>query len=140
MLLFVGATQQAKGSSPIYSDKSALDMLEKNGYLTPAHRQTLNQKWNMIPENVAKAFSDYTKTGWKGIVPGATSGTRAGGSWQNSNGQLPRFDENGTPITYREFDVNNKVNNIRDPERFVVGSDGAVYYTNNHYASFIKIK
>lgn len=62
---------------------------------------------------------------------------------------MPCTDSNGNPITYREFDVNSAGPNGRDAERFVVGSDGSVWYTDSHYgdnpskngiADFIKIK
>jgi hypothetical protein len=32
--------------SPVFSEKSALDMLEKNGYLTPAQQKMLYHRWN----------------------------------------------------------------------------------------------
>ena len=34
----------------------------------------------------------------------------------------------------KEFDVNNRIPGMdRDAERFVVGSDGSIYYTDSHY-------
>lgn len=38
-----------------------------------------------------------------------------------------------------EFDVNNKVGIHRDAQRFVVGSDGKVYFSNDHYLTFVEI-
>jgi hypothetical protein len=103
-----------------------------------------------LPENVENSFNQYNKSGWKGNVPGQSAGTKAGGSYQNSNGALPTTDAAGKPITYQEFDVNNKLPNAsRDAQRFVKGSDGSVYYTDSHYGdiksptglpSFVKIK
>lgn len=44
-------------------------------------------------------------------------------------------------ITYREYDVNPKVKGVpRDSERIVIGSDGSVWYTNDHYKTFVSIK
>ena len=50
----------------------------------------------------------------------------------------------------KEFDVNSRIpDSRRDKERFVVGSDGSIYYTDSHYGdaisptglpNFIKIK
>lgn len=34
---------------------------------------------------------------------------------------------------YDEFDVNNYNGVSRDGERFIVGSDGSVWYTDSHY-------
>lgn len=102
-----------------------------------------------MPPNAKDAYDKYEQTGWKGNVPGQAKGTHAGGTWKNENAQLPCTDSNGNTITYREFDVNSAGPNGRDAERFVVGSDGSVWYTDSHYgdnpskngiADFIKIK
>jgi guanyl-specific ribonuclease Sa len=86
-------------------------------------------------------YNKYNENGWKGSVPGQTPGTAAGSKYLNKDGKLPTVDSAGNPITYKEFDVNNKLpNQSRDAERFVVGSDGSVYYTDDHYATFTKIK
>ena len=54
---------------------------------------------------------------------------------------LPRSDANHRPIRYREWDVNRKVaGRNRGAERLITGSDGRVYYTNDHYATFQRIK
>jgi hypothetical protein len=53
---------------------------------------------------------------------------------------LPTKDANCNDITYKEFDVNNKAEGQgRDSERFVRGSDGSTYYTDDHYHTFSKI-
>lgn len=89
---------------------------------------------NDLPENVRNAYNSYSKIGWRGNISGATPGTCAGRAYENSNLALPIVDSDGKSITYREFDVNNKVaGQSRDAERFVVGSDGSVYYTDSHY-------
>jgi len=93
-----------------------------------------------LPANVQNAYILYTEDGWNGAVDGQTDGTKAGGKWGNYDDQLPMTDENGDTITYKEFDVNNKIEDMtRDAERFVVGSDGRVYYTEDHYDTFIEI-
>ncbi|HEY2154103.1 MAG TPA: ribonuclease domain-containing protein [Isosphaeraceae bacterium] len=54
---------------------------------------------------------------------------------------LPRFDDRGRPIRYREWDVNPKVpGRNRGAERIVSGSDGRVYYTRDHYMTFGRIR
>ena len=74
-------------------------------------------------------------------MPGQTKGTSAGGKYRNDDGYLPSTDQFGQPIEYRKFDVNNKEpGQGRDAQRFVVGSDGSVYYTDEHYRGFVKIK
>jgi RHS repeat-associated protein len=53
---------------------------------------------------------------------------------------LPTHDENGDPITYTEHTVNPK-DPVRghDKKRFVTGSDGSIYYTEDHYESFKRV-
>ena len=98
------------------------------------------EKINDLPDNVQNTYSKYEKNGWNGNFNGQTPGTNAGRTFNNSDNQLPTVDSKGSPITYREFDVNNKISGqARDAERFIRGSDGSVYYTNNHYQTFIKL-
>lgn len=73
------------------------------------------------------------------------AGYRGGGTFQNDGrggGQvLPRTTSNGTPITYREFDVHPHTPGVnRGTERIVVGSDGKAYYTDNHYRTFTEMR
>jgi guanyl-specific ribonuclease Sa len=54
---------------------------------------------------------------------------------------LPRSDDRGRPIRYREWDVNRRVpGRNRGAERIVTGGDGRVYYTRDHYATFQRIR
>lgn len=93
-----------------------------------------------LPQNVIDAYDKYSETGWKGTYKGQSEGTRAGSKWNNNPPQLSQFDDTGKIITYREFDINNKLPGmLRDGERFVRGSDGRIYYTSNHYRSFVEI-
>ena len=58
----------------------------------------------------------------------------------NRDGDLPTVDNEGNVISYREHDVNDCIDGERrDSERFVTGSDGSVYYTDDHYRSFSRI-
>lgn len=44
-------------------------------------------------------------------------------------------------ITYKEYDVNPYVKGQnRGTERIVIGDDGSVWYTNDHYKTFTKIE
>lgn len=100
--------------------------------------QTINV--DDLEDHVKISFTKYNDHGWQGSVSGHTSGTKAGGKWHNYENQLPELDDEDDYITYREFDVNNKIEGQnRDAERFVVGSDGSVYFTMDHYETFIKI-
>lgn len=95
---------------------------------------------NNLQKNVFSSYNNYEKTNWKGTYEGQTQGTKAGGKWNNNPPHLPEFDNYGKRISYREFDVNNKLEgSLRDPERFVRGSDERVYYTPDHYITFYEI-
>ena len=100
-----------------------------------------SQKLGNLPDNVKSSYQKYNENGWSGNVSGQTTGTKAGGVFKNRDRKLPTMDKNGNAITYKEFDGNNKMpNSNRDRERFIRGSDGSTYYTNDHYDSFVKIE
>lgn len=102
--------------------------------------QIIQRKKDDLPTNAKDSYNKYDKTGWKGTRQDQTPGTKAGSQWHNKPPQLPQTDNNGKPITYQEFDVNNKLpGSLRDAERFVRGSDGRTYYTPDHYNTFQEI-
>lgn len=93
-----------------------------------------------LTESVRDSYEKYDKCGWKGTRKDQNPKTKAGRTFQNDPPKLPKFDGNGRKIGYREFDVNEKKPGIRrDGERFVRGSDGRTYYSNDHYETFIEI-
>lgn len=93
-----------------------------------------------FPENVRTSYGKYQDSGWKGNYNGQTPGTKAGRKFENNPPKLPVKDENGNKLSYREFDVNNKLpGQTRDSERFVVDNNGRVYYSSDHYNTFIEI-
>lgn len=73
--------------------------------------------------------------------PNDGSGTHGGTVWTDAEGTLPRTDSAGNPISYREWDVNEKQpGHNRDAERIVTGSDGSAWYTGDHYATFTRMR
>jgi guanyl-specific ribonuclease Sa len=55
--------------------------------------------------------------------------------------ELPRHDDRGRPIAYREWDVNPKLEGVnRGTERLITGSDGSAYVTVDHYKTFTRIR
>ena len=94
-----------------------------------------------LPANVQNSYKKYSDIKWEGNFKGQTEGTAAGKKFRNADNSLPNIDKHDSPITYKEFDVNNKLpSKGRDGERFVRGSDGSVYYTDDHYKTFKQIK
>ncbi|PGH25624.1 hypothetical protein RN90_09765 [Fusobacterium animalis] len=107
--------------------------------------QIIENNFNSLTDDEKITFEKYEKNGWKGQY-GKEGPSNAGKKYKNDGrdgGQiLPKKDINGNNITYNEFDVNKEdpVTNLRDNKRFVRGSDGSVYYTNDHYKTFKRIK
>jgi guanyl-specific ribonuclease Sa len=110
-----------------------------------------NKNDDDIDEQTSQKIDDiveYAKT-HKG---GTKSGYNGGGKFNNDGrkgGQiLPKKDAKGNDITYKEYDVNpkpikvntKKANIDRDAQRVVIGSDGKIYYTKDHYKTFIEVK
>ena len=105
--------------------------------------QQIKDNFDNLTDKEKEVFGKYEKNGWKGQY-GKEGPSKAGGDFDNTGeGEiLPRKDANGKDITYKEFDINRKdpVTNNRDSKRFVSGSDGSVYYTDDHYMTFKRIK
>lgn len=93
-----------------------------------------------LPENVRDSYEKYDKSGWKGARKDQSKKTKGGKKFKNKPPKLPQYDKNGNKIEYREFDVNSKIDGQpRDRERFVRGSDGRTYYSDDHYETFTEI-
>lgn len=93
-----------------------------------------------LPENVQESYQKYEKYGWKNHKE-QSSGTKAGKKYSNRDHRLPETDSNGQRTQYYEYDVNNRSSNSeRDNQRFVRDDNGNVYYTDDHYDTFRKIK
>lgn len=92
-----------------------------------------------LPMDVQEVYYKYKNHGWQGNFPGSPE-MKAGKKWENLDQDLPILDSVGRSITYQEWDLDQKIiNEDRTKRRFVTGSDGSAYYTNEHYSEFIKI-
>lgn len=93
-----------------------------------------------LPSNVQRAYYGYENVGWKGNFPGQANGTKAGKKYKNKPIKLPETNNDGIKVSYREYDVNDKIEGQpRDSERLIRDSNGIVYYTPNHYDTFVII-
>ena len=71
----------------------------------------------------------------------APPGYVGGRIYGNYEGQLPRYNSRRKRIEYREWDVRPKAEGRnRGAERLVTGSDGRVWYTADHYHTFLEVK
>jgi guanyl-specific ribonuclease Sa len=91
-----------------------------------------------IPTKATDTLDQIRKTGQ---APKGFKGGRAFKNDGRAGGQvLPQVDPKGSPITYKEFDVNPYQKGVnRGAERLVVGSDGRSYFTGDHYGTFTEI-
>ena len=93
-----------------------------------------------LPKNVRDSYKKYEESGWKGARKDQSPKTKGGGEFKNIPPKLPQKDSNGRKIDYREFDVNSKISGKpRDRERFIRGSDGRTYYSDDHYETFTEM-
>jgi len=73
-----------------------------------------------------------------GFAPPGYVGGRIFGNYE---GLLPRYNARRKRIEYREWDVRPKAEGRnRGAERLVTGSDGRVWYSADHYRSFLEVK
>jgi ribonuclease T1 len=70
------------------------------------------------------------------IEAGVTRYPQDGTVFQNREGLLPKEGAG----YYTEYTVENPAYTNRGVERLVVGSNGEVYYTPDHYGSFVRIR
>ena len=95
-----------------------------------------------VPRTLPQHIMDTLRTIRRTNAPPA--GYRGGGTFANDGrggGQVLPRTSNGTPITYREFDVHPHMPGVnRGAQRIVIGSNGRAYYTNDHYATFTEMQ
>ena len=107
----------------------------------------------VIPQEIKESVKSIWETG---RLPEDKLWKKAQGPYEyenipenNSGGHiLPEKDVNGNPITYTEYDVkppeltnkeNGKLGLDRGKHRLVVGSNGSIYYSPDHYLTFIRL-
>lgn len=95
-------------------------------------------KLNTLPKETQEAYHNYKAHKWQGTYPGQNKGVttkneiRTDKTFHNRDSKLPTKPKG----TYKEFDVINR----HDSRRFVRDMEsGDVYYTVDHYETFVKI-
>jgi len=114
---------------------------------------SLDKFKGVIPQEIKESVKSIWETG---RLPEDKLWKKAQGPYEyenipenNSGGHiLPEKDVNGNPITYTEYDVkppeltnkeNGKLGLDRGKHRLVVGSNGSIYYSPDHYLTFIRL-
>ncbi len=109
--------------------------VEKDGsYTTPEDVAEYIHTFGALPGNFITK-NEAKKLGWDSsagnlwdVAPGKSIG---GDHFGNREGLLPDGD-------YKECDVNYD-GGYRGAERLIFGTDGSIYYTNDHYKSFTQL-
>lgn len=109
--------------------------LEEDGWYYSAEDVSLYlYLYGDLPENfITKAQA--RELGWEGgsverYAPGCAIG---GDTFGNREGLLPRAEGR----VYYECDINTDGRDSRGGERLVFSNDGLIYYTGDHYESFV---
>jgi ribonuclease T1 len=88
----------------------------------------------------AKAVAAYIRAHGT-APPGVRGGTRFANDGRGRGEVLPRVGRDGAAISYQEFDVHPYQPGVnRGAERLVHGSDGKIFYTDDHYDSFKEVR
>ncbi len=109
---------------------------EDGSYTTKEDVSRYLQLYGHLPTNFVTK-KEAEKAGWDGgslerVLPGKCIG---GDYFGNYEGQLPKAKGR----TWRECDINTLGKRSRGPERLIFSNDGLIYYTDDHYESFILI-
>lgn len=106
---------------------------------SPRSTSTGQVPLRIIPVRVADTLALIDAGRW----PEAANapGTQGGRTFRNNEGRLPRTDAAGRPMRYQEWDVNAKApGRGRDAERIITAADGRVWYSLDHYRTFVQIR
>lgn len=117
-------------------NEEAINEVKEDGYYTSKEEVSLYIKtYDKLPENYITK-KEATKLGWesnKGNLWDVTDKKSIGGDkFGNREGKLPV----GENRQYFECDINYE-GGFRGPERLVYSNDGLIYYTEDHYDTFI---
>ena len=107
------------------SISKAVEDAQKGGAQIPKAGQS------SLPQNVKDSLQSLENSNWVRNW----EGQRNGSIFRNQPELLPSEPDG----YYKEYDVN-MIINPRDAERFIRGNNGEVYYTNDHFLTFIQIK
>lgn len=110
--------------------------IDENGsYFDRDHVALYIKTYGRLPSNfITKA--EAKKLGWKsGNVQRYAPGKAIGGdTFRNSEGILPRT----SGVTYTECDIDTNGKSERGSKRIVFGSNGRIFYTADHYNTFVE--
>ena len=119
------------------ADTAAEDLLPEDGsYTTKEDVSLYLVQYGHLPSNFVTK-KEAQKAGWNGgrlekVLPGKCIG---GDYFGNYEGQLPKAKGR----VWTECDINTLGAKSRGVERIVFSNDGLIYYTADHFESFIRL-
>jgi len=132
-----GLMESPQYNAGIDHGESTSSTIEENGWYYSAEDVSLYlYTYGELPENFITK-SEARKLGWEGgsvetVAPGyAIGGDRFG----NREGFLPEADDR----TYYECDIDTCGKTSRGAKRIVYSDDGLIFYTEDHYESFVML-
>ncbi|MFC2542409.1 MAG: hemagglutinin repeat-containing protein, partial [Leptotrichia hofstadii] len=131
-----GITNGRLKAKPVRQEKE--DFQKRYERIKNNYYEQISNNYKNLTEHEKEVFQNYERTGWRGQYSGGPS--NAGKIFKNDGRDGGEILPKKLGLEYREYDINIKVGPTRDDYRFVRGSDGSVYYTNNHYRTFIRVK
>ena len=131
-----GITNRRLKAKPVRQEKE--DFQKRYERIKNNYYEQISNNYKNLTEHEKEVFQNYERTGWRGQYSGGPS--NAGKIFKNDGRDGGEILPKKLGLEYREYDINIKVGPTRDDYRFVRGSDGSVYYTNNHYRTFIRVK
>ncbi|MDD3221772.1 MAG: ribonuclease domain-containing protein [Lachnospiraceae bacterium] len=136
MLLLAGCSLlEEEDISTGNSAASGTEEIAEDGAYTSKDEVALYiHTYGKLPENFIKK-KEAQKLGWKGgsLEPYAPGMSIGGDHFGNYEGVLP--DEKG--ISYTECDIDTMGAKSRGAKRIVFSNKGNIYYTDDHYESFV---
>ncbi len=117
---------------PLHSDIAGID--EGGKYYSKDEVALYIHTYAKLPSNFITK-SEAEKLGWEGgSVEKYADGCAIGGdTFGNREGLLPKKDGR----TYKECDIDTLGESSRGAKRIVFSNDGLIYYTDDHYETFI---
>ncbi|WP_369384159.1 ribonuclease domain-containing protein [Streptomyces sp. cg36] len=126
------------GALLAFSGTVHADTAANGGANQPRSGDSLRSVRVAIPERAFRTLSLIDAGEWP---PNDASGTKGGATLPNRNGALPRTHGDGSPIHYRQWDVNRKEpGQARDSERIVTGDDGSAWYSADLFRTFQRMR
>ena len=92
----------------------------------------------ILPQDVSKALTEIDQGLPRSNVRNPKSFANDG---RGGTPQLPTMDASGKPLDYIEHTVNPRPSGgALDGKRLVIGSDGSVWYTDDHFGTWTRVK